>query len=56
MIKNIFGSTSLKVNWQGEIVAIQLRTSVWRYLTDNRTYYHIYNEIRSIFYVNYPKI
>ncbi|MBC8062851.1 MAG: hypothetical protein H7Y18_19640 [Clostridiaceae bacterium] len=41
MIKNIFGSTSLKVNWQGEIVAIQPRTRVWRYLTDNRTHYLI---------------
>ena len=41
MIKNILGSTSLKMNWQGEIVAIQPRTRVWRYLTDNRTHYHI---------------
>jgi len=41
MIKNIFENTSFKVNWQGEIVSIQSRTRVWRYLTDNRTHYHI---------------
>jgi hypothetical protein len=28
-----------KVNWQGEIVSIQPRARVWRYLTDNRTHY-----------------
>jgi hypothetical protein len=39
---NIFSeNTSSKVNWQGEIVSIQPRTRVWRYLTDNRTHYHI---------------
>jgi len=41
MINNIYGCTSVKLNWQGEIVAIQPRTRVWRYLTDNRTHYHI---------------
>lgn len=41
MLKNIIENTSLKVNWQGEIVAIQPRTRVWRYLTNNRTHYHI---------------
>ena len=41
MIKNSFGNTSLKVNWQGEIISIQPRTRVWRYLTDNRTHYHL---------------
>lgn len=30
-----------KIKWQGTIVAIQPRTRVWRYLTDNRTHYHI---------------
>ena len=40
-INRIFENTSLKVNWQGEIVSIQPRTRVWRYLTDNRTHYHI---------------
>ncbi len=30
-----------KVNWQGKIVSIQPRTRVWRYLTDNRTHYHL---------------
>jgi hypothetical protein len=28
-----------KVNWQGEIVSIQPRARVWRYLADNRTHY-----------------
>lgn len=32
---------SSKVNWQGKIVSIQPRTRVWRYLTDNRTHYHL---------------
>ncbi|MGK0466222.1 hypothetical protein [Clostridium sp.] len=40
-IKNILGSTSLKVKWQGEIVSIQPRTRVWRYLMDNRTHYYL---------------
>jgi len=39
MANNIFGDTPLKVNWEGEIVSIQPRTRVWRYLTDNRTHY-----------------
>jgi len=34
-------NTSSKVNWQGKIVSIQPRTRVWRYLTDNRTHYHL---------------
>lgn len=41
MVHNVFLNNSLKVNWQGEIVAIQPRTRVWRYLTDNRTHYHL---------------
>lgn len=41
-IINIFTeNNSSKVNWQGEVVSIQPRTRVWRYLTDNRTHYHI---------------
>ena len=32
---------SSKVDWQGKIVSIQPRTRVWRYLTDNRTHYHL---------------
>lgn len=32
---------SLKIEWQGTIVSIQPRTRVWRYLTDNRTHYHL---------------
>ncbi len=30
-----------KVSWQGEIISIQPRTTVWRYLLDNRTHYQI---------------
>jgi hypothetical protein len=30
-----------KIEWLGTIVSIQPRTRVWRYLTDNRTHYHI---------------
>ena len=41
MEKNIFGKTSSKVSFEGEIVSIQPRTRVWRYLTDNRTHYHL---------------
>jgi hypothetical protein len=41
MANNILGNNSSKVNWQGEIVSIQPRTRVWRYLTDNRTHYHL---------------
>lgn len=41
MAKNIFGNTSAKVNWEGKIVSIQPRTRVWRYLTYNRTHYHL---------------
>ena len=41
MNKRVYGNISFKLNWQGEIVAIQPRTRVWRYLMDNRTHYHI---------------
>jgi len=41
MINFISIDTSSKVNWQGKIVSIQPRTRVWRYLTDNRTHYHL---------------
>jgi hypothetical protein len=41
MAYNVFGNTSIKVNWQGTIVSIQTRTRVWRYLTDNRTHYYL---------------
>ena len=41
MINLISENTSSKVNWQGKIVSIQPRTRVWRYLTDNRTHYHL---------------
>ena len=32
---------SVKINWSGVVASIQPRTRVWRYLTDNRTHYHI---------------
>ncbi|HBW35553.1 MAG: hypothetical protein VR66_17120 [Peptococcaceae bacterium BRH_c23] len=35
MNKRVYGNISFKVNWQGEIVAIQPRTRVWRYLMVN---------------------
>jgi len=41
MINLISENTSSKVNWKGKIVSIQPRTKVWRYLTDNRTHYHL---------------
>ncbi len=41
MINFVSENTSSKVNWQGKIVSIQPRTRVWRYLTDNRTHYHL---------------
>ena len=31
----------MKISWQGRIASIQPRTRVWRYITDNRTHYHI---------------
>ena len=30
-----------KVKWSGIILSIQPRTTVWRYVLDNRTHYHI---------------
>lgn len=30
-----------KMNWQGTVLSIQPRTTVWRYLLDNRTHNHI---------------
>ena len=41
MTRDIYENTSLKVNWQGEIISIQPRTRVWRYLTHNRTHYYL---------------
>ncbi len=29
------------MNWEGRITSIQPRTRIWRYLTDNRTHYHL---------------
>lgn len=41
MTRNIYENLPSKINWQGEIVSIQPRTRVWRYLTHNRTHYHL---------------
>ncbi len=32
---------SYKVKWSGRVRSIQPRTRVWRYITHNRTHYHI---------------
>lgn len=37
MKKNV----STKIKWQGTVVSIQPRTTVWRYVLDNRTHSHI---------------
>ncbi len=34
-------SSPVRIRWQGDIVAIQVRAWVWRYKTDNRTHYHL---------------
>ncbi len=34
-------SISEKVSWCGTVVSIQPRTRVWRYITHNRTHYHL---------------
>ncbi len=31
----------VKIKWSGEIKSIQPRTRVWRYITHNRTHYHL---------------
>lgn len=36
-----YGDDSNKIIWEGTIKSIQPRTRVWRYVTDNRTHYHI---------------
>lgn len=30
-----------KVNWSGRVLSVQPRTTVWRYVLDNRTHYHL---------------
>lgn len=40
-MRNPYGNESVKIKWQGQIKSIQPRTRVWRYVTDNRTHYHI---------------
>ncbi|EKD28691.1 MAG: hypothetical protein ACD_79C00245G0001 [uncultured bacterium] len=30
-----------KISWQGKLQSIQPRTRIWRYVTDNRTHYHL---------------
>ncbi len=34
-------SDTKKITWQGIIISIQPRTTVWRYRVDNRTHRHI---------------
>jgi len=41
MVRYKSENISSKVNWEGRITSIQPRTRVWRYLTDNRTHYHL---------------
>lgn len=38
---NRITDNSEKIAWWGTIISIQPRTRVWRYVTDNRTHYHI---------------
>lgn len=38
---SLFEDESVKIKWEGKIISIQPRTRVWRYLTSNRTHYHI---------------
>ncbi|KNZ41315.1 hypothetical protein [Acetobacterium bakii] len=40
-MKRFEENESHKINWHGKIKAIQPRTRVWRYVTDNRTHYHL---------------
>ena len=35
------GNEPVKIKWSGEIKSIQPRTRVWRYITHNRTHYHL---------------
>jgi hypothetical protein len=41
VIKAISENASSKIKWEGTIISIQPRTRVWRYVTDNRTHYHL---------------
>jgi hypothetical protein len=36
----MFSNEPEKINWCGTVIAIQPRTTVWRYRLDNRTHYH----------------
>lgn len=40
-MRGIEENRSHRIKWHGRILTIQPRTRVWRYLTDNRTHYHI---------------
>lgn len=37
-MRYIYGKEQLKISFQGEIISIQPRSKVWRYLVDNRTH------------------
>ena len=34
-------ASQVKVAWEGEVVSVQPRTTMWRYLVDNRTHREI---------------
>ena len=34
-------ASQVKVSWEGEVVSVQPRSTVWRYLVDNRTHREI---------------
>lgn len=40
-MRYIDANESKKIKWQGIVQSIQPRTRVWRYVTDNRTHYHL---------------
>lgn len=40
-MRGMIENRSQRIKWHGRILTIQPRTRVWRYLTDNRTHYHI---------------
>jgi hypothetical protein len=34
-------SNQSKIAWRGTVISVQLRTRIWRYITDNRTHYYL---------------
>ena len=37
-VETFMERNQMKVQWQGEVVSVQPRSTVWRYLIDNRTH------------------